>query len=184
MCGGLPQIGARANASLDGLREHAIDLKIGWTPEQIAGRLGYGGHPERVSHETIYAYVYSPEGQSESLARYLQSRRKKRRPRHARRPRDQVFPPDRSIHRRPERVKARDTFGEWEGDLMIFERAQGSMNVASLVEHKTRYAVLFCNNDRNSTHVMNTHHGCDGAPAPERPSIDHLRPRLRIPRMA
>tara|TARA_R100001530_G_scaffold57007_1_gene41518 strand:+ start:1718 stop:2101 length:384 start_codon:yes stop_codon:yes gene_type:complete len=47
-----------------------IDRLIeGWTPEQIAGRLGYDGQPVRVSHETIYAYVYSAEGQSEELAR-------------------------------------------------------------------------------------------------------------------
>ncbi|MCI2400900.1 IS30 family transposase [Aliiroseovarius subalbicans] len=141
---------------LEGLRAHVVkQLKAGWTPEQIAGRLGYDGQPVRVSHETIYAYVYSREGQSEQLARHLPSRRKKRQSRYARRPRGQVFPPDRSIHQRPEHVKTRETFGEWEGDLMIFERAQGKMNVASLVERKTRYAVLFRNNDRSSTHLMN-----------------------------
>ncbi|MEM9577924.1 MAG: IS30 family transposase [Pseudomonadota bacterium] len=141
---------------LEALRAHVVtQLKVGWTPEQIAGRLGYDGQPVRVSHETIYAYVYSAEGRSEQLARHLPSRRKKRRPRYARRPRGQVFPPDRSIHERPEYVKTRETFGEWEGDLMIFERSQGTMNVASLVERKTRFAVLFRNNDRSSTHFIN-----------------------------
>ncbi len=141
---------------LEDLRAHVVtQLKIGWTPEQIAGRLGYDGQPVRMSHETIYAYVYSPEGQSEQLARLLPSRRKKRQPRCARRPRGQVVPPDRSIHERPDYVKTRETFGEWEGDLMIFERSQGTMNVASLVERKTRFAVLFRNNDRSSTHFVN-----------------------------
>lgn len=141
---------------LDDLRAHVINRLIeGWTPEQIAGRLGLEGHPIRVSHETIYSYVYSPEGQSEQLARYLPSRRKKRRPRYARRPKGHVFPPDRSIHERPEHVMTREVFGDWEGDLMIFERSQGKMNVASMVERKTRYAVLFRNNDRSSTHFMN-----------------------------
>jgi IS30 family transposase len=141
---------------LNDLRSHVIaQLKIGWTPEQIAGRLGFDDQPVRVSHETIYAYVYSAEGQSEQLARHLPSRRKKRQPRYARRPRGQVFPPDRSIHERPDYVKTRETFGEWEGDLMIFERSQGTMNVASLVERKTRFAVLFRNNDRSSTHFVN-----------------------------
>ena len=37
---------------------------------------------------------------------------------------------------------------------MIFERAQGKMNVASLVERKTGFAVLFRNNDRSTTHLM------------------------------
>jgi IS30 family transposase len=45
---------------LDDLRAHVVaQLKVGWTPEQIAGCPGYGGQPVRVSHETIYAYVYS-----------------------------------------------------------------------------------------------------------------------------
>lgn len=141
---------------LEELRAAVItQLKEGWSPEQIAGRLGFEGQPVRVSHETIYAYVYGPDGQSNELARYLPSRRKKRKPRYARRPRGQVFPPDRSIHERPEHVKTREAFGDWEGDLMIFERATGKMNVASLVERKTRFAVLFRNNDRSSTHFMN-----------------------------
>ncbi len=64
---------------LEGLRAHVIkQLKVGWTSEQIAGRLAYDEQPVRVSHETIYAYVYSREGQSERLARHLPSRRKKR----------------------------------------------------------------------------------------------------------
>jgi len=90
---------------LEDLRNAVIaQLKEGWSPEQIAGRLGYERHPVRVSHETIYAYVYSPDGQSEGLARHLPSRRRKRRPRYGRKPRGLVFPPDRSIHERPEHV--------------------------------------------------------------------------------
>ncbi len=154
---------------LEDLRAHVVSrLEKGWTPEQIAGRLGYDGQPVRVSHETIYAYVYSKEGQSEELARYLPSRRKKRRPRYARRPRGQVFPPDRSIHECPEHVKTRETFGDWEGDLMIFERANGTMNVASLIERKTRFAVLFRNNDRSSTKLMGV---MEPLPQPARRSI-------------
>ena len=155
------------------LREAVIDrLKAGWSPEQIAGRLQFEGQSVRVSHETIYAYVYGPDGQSKELARYLPNRRKKRRPHHSRRPRGLVFPPDRSIHERPDYVDSRETFGEWEGDLMIFERAQGKMNVASLVERKTRFAVLFRNNDRSTTHLMNRLMGVmEPLPQPARKSI-------------
>ncbi|MCZ4368339.1 MULTISPECIES: IS30 family transposase [Sulfitobacter] len=138
------------------LRDAVIkQLKVGWSPEQIAGRLQLDGQELRVSHETIYAYIYGPDGQSEELARYLPHRRKKRQPRRRRTPRGLAFPPDRSIHQRPDYVKTRETFGEWEGDLMIFERAHGKTNVASLVERKTRFAVLFRNNDRSTTHLMN-----------------------------
>ena len=37
---------------------------------------------------------------------------------------------------------------------MIFERAQGNANVATLVERKTRYTVLLRNNDRKSRPLM------------------------------
>lgn len=75
------------------LREAVIDrLQEGWSPEQIAGRLKLEGHAMTVSHETIYAYVYSPDGQSQALARYLPERRKKRKPRYARTPRGMMFP--------------------------------------------------------------------------------------------
>ena len=140
---------------LEALRQAIVDrLKAGWSPEQIAGRLGFEGLDARISHETIYAWVYGPEGRADGLARHLPSRRKQRKPHHARRPRGRVFPPERSIHQRPDYVKSRETFGEWEGDLMIFERATGKMNVASLVERKTRFAVLFRNNDRSTTLAM------------------------------
>ena len=76
------------------LRKHVItQLEAGWSPEQIAGRLQYDGQPIGVSHETIYAYVYGPGGQSEELARDLPHRRKKRQPRRRRTPRGLVFPP-------------------------------------------------------------------------------------------
>lgn len=140
---------------LPDLRDAVIDrLKEGWSPEQIAGRMKFERHQTQVSHETIYAFVYGPEGQSQELARYLPCRRKKRQPRYARRPRDAVFPLERAIQNRPGEVKERKIFGDWEGDLMIFRREHGKANVASLVERKTRFAVLFKNNDRSTKHLM------------------------------
>lgn len=60
------EIAARRRANLRKLVRHSalrvavIDrLQAGWTPEQIAGRLALEGAPQRVSHETIYQYVYS-----------------------------------------------------------------------------------------------------------------------------
>lgn len=47
-------------------------LKDGWSPEQISGRLRLAsGASVRLSHETIYQYVYSQEGQDQQLARHL-----------------------------------------------------------------------------------------------------------------
>jgi IS30 family transposase len=95
------------------LREAVIDrLQEGWSPEQIAGRLKFEGHATTVSHWTIYSYVYSPDGQSQALARYLPDRRKKRKPRYTRTTRGMMFPLERSIHNRPEHIKGRSTFGD------------------------------------------------------------------------
>ena len=55
----------------------------------------------------------------------------------------------------PDHVKTHETFGEWEDDLMISERAQGKRSVASLIERKTRFAVLLRNNARSTAHLMN-----------------------------
>ncbi|WP_240794008.1 IS30 family transposase [Pseudorhodobacter turbinis] len=100
--------------------------------------------------------VFTVQMASLSDWRHLPHRRKKKRhPRCRRAPCGRVFPPDRSIHKRPDYVKPRETFGEWEGDFIIFERAQGKTNVASLVERKTRFSVLFRNNDRSTTHLIN-----------------------------
>lgn len=107
-----------------------------------------------VSHETFYAHVYSREGHAAELARHSPYRLRQRRSRFARRPLGLVFPPERAIQNRPAWVKERSVFGDWEGDLMLFRREHGLATVASLVERKTRYAVLFRNNDRSTRHLM------------------------------
>ena len=138
------------------LRDAVVDrLRAGWSPEQIAGRLRVEpGAPHRLCHETIYRLGYGPRGQSEELARHLPSRRRRRRPRHARKPRSPVVPEHARIRHRPEAVGRRAEFGHWECDLMIFRKEHGAANVATAVERATRYTVLFRNNDRRSKPIM------------------------------
>ncbi|MBD9452564.1 IS30 family transposase [Rhizobium sp. RHZ02] len=138
------------------LRNEVIGkLESGWSPEQIAGRLKIEPAAKAsVCHETIYRYVYSPEGQRQPLARLLPERRRKRRPRYARKPQNPVFPDERSIKHRPEAINDRKEFGHWEADLMIFERVQGNANVATVVERTSRFTMLFKNNDRQSKPIM------------------------------
>jgi transposase, IS30 family len=138
------------------LREAVIGrLQAGWSPEQISGRLRIEpGALHRICHETIYRYVYSEEGREAELARLLPDRRCKRRPRHARRARGLVFPDQMAIKNRPDAINNRDEFGHWEGDLMIFRKEHGHANIATIVERKSRYIVLFRNNDRRSKPIM------------------------------
>lgn len=149
----------RARAKLERhpeLRDAVIDrLRAGWSPEQIAGRLGVEPEaPQRLCHETIYRFVYGPMGQSEELARHLPRRRRRRRPRFARKPRSPVFPEHVAIRHRPEAVADRTEFGHWEADLMMFRREHGAANVATVVERTTRYTLLFRNDDRRSKPIM------------------------------
>ena len=59
-----------------------------------------------------------------------------------------------------------------DGDLMMFERAQGYANVATVIERKTRYTILLRNNIRKSRPLMNKLiHTMSPVPAEARPSI-------------
>ncbi|MBL4750010.1 MAG: IS30 family transposase, partial [Amylibacter sp.] len=54
------------------LREVKKWLKTGWSPEQIAGRLKTESNaPLGISHETIYQFVYSKDGQKDELGKLL-----------------------------------------------------------------------------------------------------------------
>lgn len=115
-------------------------LKRGWSPEQIAGRLAYErGYPV-ISHESIYAYIYSDEGKYYGWHRYLRKKRRCRQPKVGRQKRLKI--PNRvSIHERPAVIETREEFGHWEGDLMMFQRSQKG-NLLTLRERKSRYCVF------------------------------------------
>ena len=117
-------------------------LKAGWSPEQIAGRMRLERHPIRVSHETIYRFAYSKDGRDEQFYRHLPEHRRRRRPRGYRRQnRTHIFD-NQSLSQRPTSVAERTEFGHWECDLMMFRKEHGKVNVTSLVERVSRYAVV------------------------------------------
>lgn len=137
------------------LRQSVIErIMYGWSPQQIAGRLQLERHPISVSHETIYKFAYSLDGQAIKLWRYLPERRARRRPRHARRRHGRRFGPELNILHRPDAVAARKQFGHWECDLIQFRKKFGKANVTSLVERVSRFAVFLRNNDRQSRPIM------------------------------
>lgn len=128
----------------DCLRRYVIDgLERCWSPQQIAGRLRLDQeHGATVCHETIYQYIYGPEGRDAALHRHLPTSRRRRRTRYGRKPRSSFVPADRSIQRRPAEVEDRRSFGHWEA------------NLTSMIERQTRYAVLLPNPDRQSTALI------------------------------
>jgi len=127
------------------VEEVQTGLRQGWSPQQIAGRLSQM-HPdepsERVSHETIYAYIYAqPRGELRKLLiGALRQAHKTRLPRsrgqdRRGRLRDMV-----SIHDRPVEVQGRQVAGHWEGDLI--KGAGNASAVGTLVERKSRFVLL------------------------------------------
>lgn len=117
-------------------------LALGWSPEQIAGRIGID-HPDlSISHEAIYQYIYHPrtEGRRQ-LIRCLRRAHRRRKPRTlGRRERRTKIPNRVPIDERPVAVEGRRQFGHWEGDSLVSRQSRVAIN--TLVERKTRLLLL------------------------------------------
>lgn len=134
---------------LDGsppLREYVITkLKLGWSPEQISGRLEIDYKKDKtmqISYEAIYQYVYAninTQGKaikSEDLRTHLPRRHARRATKGARKAqkleRAQALP---SIELRPSIVDTRSRVGDWEDDFVVSKDSLAQ--VKSLNERKT-----------------------------------------------
>ncbi len=133
-------------------------IKEYWSPDQIAGYLkDLGIQMFYACAETIYRFIYSTEGKELKLYSYLFKGRKHRRKAYSRKPRGNRVPEEFGIKFRPEIISTRETYGHWEGDLMIFARKEGSKsNVTSLIERKSRYTLLAKNDNRKPDAVAKT----------------------------
>ncbi|HEY0204957.1 MAG TPA: IS30 family transposase [Acetobacteraceae bacterium] len=98
-------------------------------------------------------HVYSPEGRAEQLYLCLPRTRRRRGTRHGRRPRGHRIPLERGIACRPADVATQESFGHWEGDLLVFAKSAGNARVTTLVERRSRFLVLLPNPDRRPAGV-------------------------------
>jgi len=98
-------------------------LAMGWSPEQIAGRLRQEQGRTVISHESIYRYIYHCSAQKDYWHRLL-PRRKSRRGRLGKRGGSPVehIKYRKTLHERPAAVKDRKEAGHWEADLMLFTK--------------------------------------------------------------
>lgn len=120
------------------------ELRGGWSPEQISGRLKYIDHPGdphwQISPETIYVWIYQQPKNEQGLFWYEYLRRKQRkRKKQAGRYVHRSHIPDRvSISKRPKDVNKRKVFGHWEGDSIEGKRKSSGAGLHTEVERMSR----------------------------------------------
>jgi IS30 family transposase len=116
----------------------ARQLARGWSPELIAGRLARLRPRDRVSHETIYAWIYA---EARDLIGYLPRRHRLRRRRGYSRKHTKSHIAGRiPIEQRPAVANARRRIGDWEADTMTSRRSKAALQLA--VDRKSRFTRL------------------------------------------
>ena len=112
-------------------------LAMGWSPQQIAGRLAQEKAPIGISHESIYRYVYHRSAQKDYWHRLL-PRRKNRRGHIKRGGLGSVntIKHRRTLADRPAAATDRQQSGHWEADLMAFSKY--GQYLVTLHERSTR----------------------------------------------
>jgi len=131
-------------------------LKLKWSPEQISKRIikEFPSNKDmRISHESIYTYIYLlPRGSlKKELIGYLRQQKKSRYSRKGNYDKRGKIPDMISIEERPEEVEDRSIAGHWEGDLIVGKDHKSAMG--TIVERKTRTVILVPLKAKDATSV-------------------------------
>jgi transposase, IS30 family len=126
-------------------------LELGWTPQEIAGRMRVEKLGYYCCAETIYRFIYSAEGREGKLYKHLKRKQKSRFCKHSKRPKESRIPKGQSVHERGKNIDNRRHYGHFEGDLVIGKNG----NITTIVERKTRFAFAIKNNTKHTEIVIN-----------------------------
>jgi len=131
-------------------------LSRNWSPEQVAKRLLLlypNDMSMRISHESIYSYVYVlPRGTlKKQIVSSLRKHHKYRRKRTKERKKSGPIQDYLSIEERPAAVANRTIPGHWEGDLIIGKRNTSA--IGTLVERTTRMTFIVRLQNQDATTV-------------------------------
>lgn len=143
--------GRRPRLKSELIREYVQEkLRLGWTPEQIAGRLRLEHRGLKISYEAVYQYIYTDFKEG---IKYLVRRHPKRYPKHYSRKRHKLPIPNRkSVSERSKAANERRTFGHWESDSLESCQSRWIINVK--LERKSRLIKL---DKVSSKHAEKTH---------------------------
>lgn len=126
-------------------------LKLGWSPEQVAGRIAEEAHLKLVSHTTIYSWLRSVHGrQLEAELKKLKRKRGTKKRITTIQLENRVF-----IDQRPKSIDTREYFGDWEGDFIVSGK-NGKGAVLVLHERKSRYIFVRKVNHKTAKQVEQT----------------------------
>ncbi len=136
------------------LRGYIIEkLNQRWAPDVIAGRWNKDVPHGKISKESIYQWIHSDS--TKKLKLYKLLARAKKKCGHRKTNVIQADDAKISIGKRPQEINDRTSAGHLEGDL-IFQRANGSQNILTIIDRKTRFGHLIKN---NSKHAVVVNHG-------------------------
>lgn len=140
---------------IKGLKHYVAEkLMIGWSPGAIAGRWSKEHPDQRITAETLYTFIYSPEGKTLGLSHYLMRKKKQRGMRRKSRAASPSIFERISIHDRPAHIQNRNEPGHFESDL-IFHKDSMSENVLTIIERKSRmlFAVKQTSKQSSTTRI-------------------------------
>lgn len=132
-------------------------LKLGWSPEQISGRIRLDLPGKSISHEAIYQFVYAQihrDGYGdtkpghEDFRIYLRRKRKRRVRKGYRKCQKLSRIKGRSINERSEIANNRKRIGDWEGDTV--ESKDHKPGINTLVERKIGFLMITKLETKNS----------------------------------
>lgn len=136
------------------LKEYVEEkLLLGWSPEQISGRLKE--HPPLelkglgISHESIYYWIYEKSEKHKELYRCLRAHRPKRKRKGKRKSEKIAIPSRISIHCRPRIVNRRIRVGDWESDTVEFKRRRNNPYLS--VQYERKVQLIRMNKMRDKT---------------------------------
>ncbi len=134
----------------------AKKLELGWSPEQIAGRLKLKKSPLYVCKETIYQFLYTDPWakDEEHLYQYLRYGRKKRKKQTGRSVHCEKIPNRVSIHQRPEIIAKRIEYGHCEADSVIYPYKMAINTVNELKTGIVRFTKLERKTAEGTTGVL------------------------------
>lgn len=141
------------------LQEYVVNrLVMGWSPQQIAGRLRQEESSIYLSHESIYRFIYTQYAKTKDNSwRLLLPRAKFKRGFRGRKGGNPVnFIKHRvSIDQRPKHVAKRKQIGHWETDLIMFSNKKH--NVLVTQERLSRFVTLAAQTDKKAQTIFDNH---------------------------